>query len=136
MKLLTASFASILLVCTATSSIAQDKVSTVPVAFAKGSSSASLKGNLGGYDSVNYTLGAKAGQTMSVKISGSSNANFNVFAPGDRPGSATALGSGSVGSDWSGKLPAAGTYTIQVYQMRASARRGEKVPFTIAFQIH
>ncbi|QSX73503.1 g-type lysozyme inhibitor [Lysobacter arenosi] len=135
MKPLTATSA-FFLIAFATASIAQDKVSTVPVAFAKGSSSASLKGNLGGYDSVNYTLGAKGGQTMTVKISGSSNANFNVFAPGDRPGSSTALGSGSVGSNWSGKLPTSGTYTIQVYQMRASARRGEQVPFNIAFQIH
>ncbi len=135
MKPLVASFAFIL-IAFATASIAQDKVTTVPVAFAKGSTSASPKGNFGGYDSVNYTLGAKAGQTMSVKVSGSRNANFNVFAPGDRPGSSTALGSGSVGSGWSGKLPASGTYTIQVYQMRATARRGENVPFTIAFQIH
>lgn len=113
----------------------QDKVSTVPVSFAKGSSSATMKGNLGGYDSVNYTLSARAGQTMTVKIAGSANANFNVFKPGDVPGNATALGSGSVGANWSGALPATGKYTVQVFQMRASARRGEQVPFTVTFGI-
>ncbi|CAN7146610.1 hypothetical protein LJR143_000029 [Pseudoxanthomonas sp. LjRoot143] len=77
----------------------QDKVSTVPVSFAKGSSSATMKGHLGGYDSVNYTLSARAGQTMTVKIAGSANARFNVFKPGDVPGNATALGSGYVGGD-------------------------------------
>jgi hypothetical protein len=114
---------------------AADKVTSVPVHFAKGASSASMKGDFAGYDTVEYTLGAKAGQTMTVGVTGSSNANFNVFAPGDKPGAATAIGSGSVGSDWSGALPKAGTYTIQVYQMRASARRGEKVPYTITFGI-
>lgn len=115
--------------------LAQDKVSTVPVSFAKGSSSTSLKGSFAGYDSVNYTLAAKAGQKMTVKIAGSSNANFNVFSPGAVPGNATALGSGSVGTDWSAALPASGSYTVQVYQMRASARRGEKVAYTISFGI-
>lgn len=113
----------------------QEKVSTVPVSFAKGSSNATIKGNLGGYDSVNYTLSARAGQTMTVKIGGSSNANFNVFKPGDAPGNATALGSGSVGADWRGTLPVSGQYTVQVFQMRASARRGEQVPYTVTFGI-
>lgn len=103
--------------------------------FAKGASSTTVKGNFKGYDSVLYTLSAKAGQHMKVGVSGSSNANFNLFAPGDKPGESTALGSGSVGQDWSGALPASGTYSVQVYQMRASARRGESVNYSIHFGI-
>ena len=76
-----------------TSAVAADKVTTVPVKFAKGASSATMKGSFAGYDSVHYTLDARAGQTMTVTLAGSSNANFNVFAPGDAPGAATALGS-------------------------------------------
>lgn len=114
---------------------AADKVSVVPVSFSKGASSAELKGSFKGYDSIEYTLSAKAGQQMTVSIKGSSNANFNVFAPGDQPGQANALGSGAVGTDWNGALPATGTYKVQVYQMRASARRGEAVPHTISFSI-
>ncbi|WP_271679578.1 hypothetical protein [Thermomonas mangrovi] len=113
------------------SAVAADKVTKLPVHFAKGASSATLKGNFSGYDSVQYTIGARAGQTMTVSITGSSNANFNVFAPGHVPGQSEAMGSGFVGSPWSGKLPANGTYTVQVFQMRASARRGEAVPYTI-----
>ncbi|KRG65964.1 g-type lysozyme inhibitor [Stenotrophomonas humi] len=124
-----------LLACSAVPVNAGDKVTTTPVHFSRGSSSATLSGSFGGYDSVNYTLSARAGQTMRVSISGSSNANFNVFAPGGVPGSATALGSGTVGQDWNGPLPANGTYTVQVYQMRASARRGGKVPYHITFSI-
>ncbi|WP_198173869.1 g-type lysozyme inhibitor [Lysobacter soli] len=118
----------------ATLAVAADKVTTVPVKFAKGASSATMKGSFAGYDSVHYTLDARAGQTMTVTLAGSSNANFNVFAPGDAPGTATALGS-NADRGWTGKLPKTGTYTVQVYQMRASARRGEKVPYTITLSI-
>ncbi|MUV15765.1 g-type lysozyme inhibitor [Noviluteimonas gilva] len=119
----------------AATAYASDKVTSVPVHFAKGTSSASMKGSFSGYDSVEYALGAKSGQTLTVKIAGNSNANFNVFAPGDKPGAATAIGSGSVGADWSGPLPKSGDYTIQVFQMRASARRAEAVPYTISFEV-
>jgi hypothetical protein len=114
---------------------AADKVSVVPVQFAKGAHSAAVKGTFKGYDSINYTLVAKAGQTMIVSISGSSNANFNVFAPGAVPGQAEAMGTGYVDEKWQGALPASGKYTIQVYQMRASARRGEAVPHTLSVSI-
>ncbi len=119
----------------AATAFAADKVTSVSVHFEKGTSSASMKGSFAGYDSVEYSLGAKAGQTLTVRIAGNSNANFNIFAPGDKPGAATAIGSGSVGADWSGPLPKSGNYTIQVFQMRASARRAEAVPYTISFAI-
>jgi hypothetical protein len=127
----TAMFASLL----AMSAQAADKVSVVPVQFANGAHSAAVKGTFKGYDSINYTLVAKAGQTMTVNISGSSNANFNVFAPGAVPGQAEAMGTGYVNEKWQGSLPASGKYTIQVYQMRASARRGEAVPHTLSVSI-
>jgi hypothetical protein len=135
MNIISKLVASALLLSAIAPVMGQDKVSTVPVSFVKGSSSATMKGNFGGYDSVNYTLSARAGQTMTVKITGSSSANFNVFKPGDAPGNATAVGSGSVGTDWSGALPATGKYTVQVFQMRASGRRGEQVPYTVTFRI-
>ncbi|CAB3798724.1 hypothetical protein LMG28688_04789 [Paraburkholderia caffeinitolerans] len=114
---------------------AADKVTTEAVHFTQGASSATMKGSFSGYDSVQYTLSARAKQTLHVKIAGSSNANFNVFSPGDVPGAAQALGAGATGTDWRGELPADGQYTVQVYQMRASARRGAKVPYTITFDI-
>ncbi len=114
---------------------AADKVTTVPVSFAKGTNSAKVNGSFNGYDSVQYTLSARSGQHMTVRITGSRNANFNVFAPGDKPGQSAALGSGGVDADWSGALPTSGKYTVQVFQMRASARRGEAVPYAITFSI-
>ncbi|MGE6117748.1 g-type lysozyme inhibitor [Aeromonas salmonicida] len=128
--------AAALLTLTITVSVqAADKVTTVPVQFAKGSHSAQVKGKFAGYDTINYALVAKAGQTMKVAITGSDNANFNVFAPGAMPGNAEALGSGYVRSDWQAALPASGKYLIQVYQMRASARRGEQVPHILSVDI-
>lgn len=128
--------ASSLLCCLlAAPALAADKVTTVPVQFTKGTSSAQVKGTFAGYDSINYTLSAKEGQQMTVKITGSNNANFNVFGPGAAPGAAEALGNGAVGSDWTAKLPASGKYTIQVFQMRATARKGAKVPHTLSVGI-
>lgn len=115
---------------------AADKVTTLPVQFAKGMQSFSTSHTLLGYDSINYTLDAKAEQSMRVSLSGSSNVGFNIYAPGDIPGVATALGSGSLGQDWNGILPASGTYTVQVYQVRAAARRGAQAAYAITFAIH
>jgi len=112
-----------------------DKVTTIPVQFAKGASSAQLKGTFSGYDSIHYTVNAKQNQHMTVSIAGSPNANFNVFGPGATPGEAQAIGTGYVGGDWSATLPASGNYTIQVFQTRATARKGAKVPHTLTVSV-
>lgn len=131
-KLITSS----LLCCfLAAPALAADNVTTVPVQFAKGTSSAQIKRTFTGYDTILYTVMAKQGQQMTVKIAGSSNANFNVFGPGATPGMSNALGSGYKGNDWSAKLPATGKYTVQVFQMRATARRGTKVPHTLTVSV-
>lgn len=127
--------AALLAMMMATTAQAADKVTTVPVQFAKGAHSAKVDGSFSGYDSINYTLSAKAGQTMTVDITGSNNANFNVFAPGDQPGQAAALGNGYVGTKWQGTLPKSGKYLIQVFQMRATARNGAKVPHSLSVGI-
>lgn len=115
---------------------AADKVTTLPVQFAKGMHSFSTSHTLLGYDSVNYTLDAKASQSMRVSLTGSSNIGFNIYAPGDVPGVAIALGSGNVGQAWNGMLATSGTYTVQVYQVRAAARRGAQAAYAMTFAIH
>jgi len=114
---------------------AADKVTTTPVHFTKGASSATLRGTLSGYETVRYTVAARAGQTMAVTIDGSPNANFNVFAPGVVPGEGQALGSNDENRRWSGTLPNTGTYVVQVYQMRAQARRNETAPHSVTVAI-
>ena len=86
------------------------------------------------HDSVDYTLTAKAGQTMSVKMT-TTNASsyFNVLPPGST-GEAIFIGS-SEGNNYSGVLPASGKYTVRVYLMRNAARRNETASYSVSFKI-
>jgi hypothetical protein len=109
-------------------------IESKPVHFAKGASSATLKGALKGDKTIDYKLGAKAGQTMSVTLKSSNGANyFNVLPPGS---SDVAVFVGSTGgNEWTGQLTADGDYTIRVYLMRSAARRGETASYTLTVGI-
>jgi len=113
--------------------MAKDKIVTKQVHFKKGTSGATMKGSVKGYDTVLYKLGAKAGQHMRVSIE-SKHANFNIYAPGKGMGD-RALFVGEPGIPYTGNLPANGTYTISVYLMRNEARRGTNAPFTLHVEI-
>ncbi|KAB8174829.1 g-type lysozyme inhibitor [Lysobacter maris] len=111
--------------------IAEDRKTVQAVHFAKGASASSVSGRVHGYDTASYTLGAKAGQTMQVRLTGSANAYFNVIAPGQD----FAMEEAIERTEWSGELPADGSYRIEVFQPRAQARRGETAEYTIHFWI-
>ena len=53
----------------------QEGIETKPVHFADGTSSSNAKGTLVGYQIIDYTLGAKAGQTMTVYLKTDHTAN-------------------------------------------------------------
>lgn len=107
--------------------VAQDR--TQRVQFARGASSATVKGQVKGDAGVTYVIGASAGQTMTVSMKTSNGANyFNVIAPG--ADTAMFIGSTS-GNNFRGTLPANGDYRIQVYLMRSAARRNESGAFTL-----
>lgn len=109
---------------------AAEGIEARPLHFAKGASSATVKGTLKGSTTMDYKLTAKAGQTMSVSLKTSNTANyFNVLPPGSQ-GEAIFIGS-SNGNDWEGSLPADGTYTLRVYLMRSAARRNEVATYTL-----
>lgn len=109
-----------------------------PVTFKKGSYGTVLKGSFKGYDTVHYTVYAKAGQTLALELSSPNNlAEVNVFAPGDRPGIAEAISRSSIeGGSLELALNETGAYTIQVYQMRNSARRGQTANYSIDLKIY
>jgi hypothetical protein len=113
---------------------AADSIETRPVRFAKGASSATVKGSLKGYQTIDYTLRAKAGQTMSVKLQTSNGAHyFNVLPPGSND---VAIFIGSTGgNEWTGPLPADGEYKIRLYLMRSAARRKEAANYTLTVGI-
>jgi len=99
------------------------------VTFAKGSSSATLRGRLKGDAEVDYVVRAGAGQTLSVKLKKSNPQNyFNVLPPGSAD---VAMCVGQSGEDFTGMLPADGDYTVRVYLVRAAARRNESSAYAL-----
>jgi len=78
-----------------------------PIVFKKGTYGTKIKGNFKGYNDARYTVRAQRGQI------------------------------GSTSADSTGEiiLPETGVYTIQVYQMRNSARLGRAVDFNLDLKI-
>ena len=115
-------------------SLAADAIESRPLQFAKGASSATVKGSLKGDQTIDYKLRAKAGQTMNITLKTSNASNyFNVLPPGSKD-VAIFVGSTS-GNEWTGPLPTDGEYTIRVYLMRNAARRNETANYTLAVAI-
>jgi hypothetical protein len=110
-------------------SFAQSDIVKRPVQFAKGKSGATIKSNLTGDQTVDFTLRAAAGQTMTVKVSGGSSVYHNVLAPGST-GEALFVGSRD-GARSSTTLPASGEYIIRVYQMGNASSSGKRSNFTL-----
>jgi hypothetical protein len=109
-------------------------IETKPLHFAKGAFSATARGVLQGDRIIDYKLGARAGQTMSVTLKTSNGANyFNVLPPGSKD-VAIFIGSTS-GNEWTGLLPKNGEYTLRVYLMRSAARRNETASYTLTVAI-
>jgi len=103
--------------------------------FAKGASSATIKGNLKGGADVDYLVRAAAGQTLEVKVEGSNPQNyFNVLPPGSA-NVAMFVSNVTGARSWSGMLPADGDYAIRVYLMRPAARRNESSRYTLTVDV-
>lgn len=111
--------------------LAQQKV---PVQFARGTSSSTIKGTIKGDQYRDYTVNARDGQTLSVSLANpDGRAYFNVLPPGST-GEAVFIGSTS-GNSFRGPVPGTGNTTIRVYQMRATARRGETASYTLTIGV-
>ena len=106
----------------------------VPVQFAKGTSSATVKGKLSGDQYMDYQVNAQAGQAMTVTlVNPDGRAFFNVLPPGSN-GEAVFIGS-SEGNSFKGPVPGNGATTVRVYQMRASGRRGEVANYSLTIGV-
>jgi hypothetical protein len=105
------------------------------VAFAKGATSATLKGTLKGGADVDYLVRAAAGQTLKVTLTSTNGkADFNVLPPGSAD-AAMFVSSMSGERTWSGVLPSDGDYAIRLYLMRAMARRNESSGYTVTVAV-
>jgi hypothetical protein len=108
------------------------EVRTVRVHFPHGASGTELHGHLAGHDTVHYLLGLRAGQMLRVELAGPGSVEFNVFEPGNVPGRDGALYVGSTGGPrMEVRTAHAGDYLVQVYLVRAAARRNEQANFTL-----
>jgi len=99
------------------------------VQFAKGKSDAQLRGAVKGDSDVEYVLGARAGQTLTVALKAKNGSlNFNIKPKGAQE--AMFMGS-TQGASAKVMLPADGSYVIQLYLMRNAARRNESAAYTL-----
>lgn len=88
--------------------------------FARGKSSVVASGAVMRGDRDTYTLGARAGQTLRVRIA--SNEKNAVFQIQDSSGNfLTGAGEGDDATNWSGELPTGGDYKIIVGGTRGNA---------------
>jgi hypothetical protein len=101
--------------------VAAPALAQTPIRFARGASSAVIEGSVLRGERATYSLAARAGQTMTLRIaSPEENAVFQLHGPGagqPLPGAAE----GDDARSWQGRLPADGTYLIVVGATRGNA---------------
>lgn len=115
-----------------TATIAQ--IITKKVIFPTGKSATVIQGTIAGDQTIDYAVGGNQGQKLNVTLTNKSNdAFFNVLPPGSQ-GEAVFIGQNE-GNKCSIILAKNGIYKIRVYQMRSSARRGEKASFSLSVGI-
>lgn len=116
---------------------AAEEVHRERVHFEHGTSGTTIRDRITGRDSIEYMLGVSAGQVMHVTLEDRRRTlYFNVFAPGGVPGRDAALYiSDSAGNRAEIRLAASGDHMIQVYQVCAAARRGERSEFTLRISV-
>jgi hypothetical protein len=126
----------------APAAMAQDDMRRETVRFAAGTSGTTIADSITGYGSVAYTLGAEAGQRMTIALEASNGATyFNVYGPGQAPGGESLANSEMTGpmvpdlNRFDAALPQSGEYTVVVYMYRAAARRGERSDYTLDIAI-
>lgn len=114
--------------------MAQAPARSERVQFPRGASSTTVRATIRGYDSVDYAIGARSGQNMTVALRTTNrSAFFNVLPPRGEE----AIFNGSIkGSRFDGRLSQSGDYRVRVYLMRNAARRGETASFTLNIGIN
>ena len=124
-------------------SVAQNDARIERVQFAAGTSGATIRDRITGYEVVRYMLGAQAGQRMTVSLDTANTFTyFNVIQPSAPQGPALAV-SEMVGTNpmvpdlnrFDGILPESGDYAVEVWMYRAAARRGDVADFTLSIAI-
>lgn len=121
-------FSFLLLITTLT--LAGDEIRVERITFSKGTNSAVVEARIQGYETVDYVLNAKAGQSINVSLATKHTATyFNIIPPGETD---VALFNSSMSENqYEGVLPDSGDYKIRVYMMRSAARRNEVASYRL-----
>ena len=105
--------------------------SVMPVNFARGASSTTIEGSIRGDQYIDYRIAVRAGQMLRVNMTTvRGSPYFNVMEPGSRD-VAIFVGSAN-GADFEARTRMSGAYTVRVYQMRATGRRGEVAAYRLS----
>lgn len=112
---------------------AAQEIPSKPLVVEAGGKVAQATGRLVGDHTIDYVLTARGGENVTAVLEAGSIGYFNVLPPGS---SGEAIFIGSVaGNRFSGTLEAPGEYRFRVYQMRASARRGQATDYTLRVEV-
>jgi hypothetical protein len=100
------------------------------VRFARGASSATIKGRISGYKYVDYVIGVRRGQTISFVLTTSGSAEAVLFTETEQnvPGGDGVL-------DYSGEAGYTGDYKIRVLMPRSFARRNASSAYTLKISV-
>jgi hypothetical protein len=114
--------------------LAQDAIREVRVQFPRGASSTTIKGTITGRETIDYKLGAAAGQRMTVTLTTDNTGNsFNLIEPG--AGDVAYFVGSTSGNRYEGEIAQSGDQTIRVYLYRSAARRGETAHYRLKVAI-
>jgi len=127
MRLIGAMMSALVLAFAAHGAVAQERAETLR--FRPGATSTTVRGVVMGREGVNYRLEARSGQRLSLDLRSRNDfLYFNLFDPRGRVIAREE-------TRWSDRLKTSGVYRVEVFLMRAEARRGRVVPFTLEVQL-
>ncbi|SDE59089.1 SH3 domain-containing protein [Paracoccus isoporae] len=108
-----------------------------PVVFPVGTTGTQLEGSISGQDVADFTLTARQGQTLIVKmVTDNPSGYFNIYGPGSVPGEDEPLHSGSsAGLDASLEMPSDGTYLIRTFQSQEGGNADGVANYTLSVSV-
>jgi hypothetical protein len=104
------------------------------IQFARGTTGSTVSGSINGDQYIDYRISVRAGQRMDINLQRTKGSPYlNVLEPGSND---VAVYNSSMNEQrYSGTTAKSGTYTIRVYQMRATARRGETASYRMTVSV-
>ena len=124
-----------MLAAVAVPALAQDDIRSEAVHFARGTSSTTINASITGRATIDYLVGARAGQQMTVSLTSPSDAVYFNLLPSGSNDVAFYVGEMDGTNRFNGPVPATGTMRIRVYFNRAEARRNRTASYALHIAI-